>query len=158
MPMLDAPEFALFERAGRPRLAVPGECIYRRGDLGNSMFVVVQGTVELEFGDGLPVQSMGRHACFGALGLLVGDHARRANASALGSTILVEVGHDALDRLAGSDPLLLVGFMRRVLSDVVLRDQDLIRQLRSRNGELQDSLDALGTAVRRIDRAPPVRS
>ena len=46
-------EYALFEKIGRPRLAAAGEALFRRGDLGTTMFVIAQGSVDLDFGDDL---------------------------------------------------------------------------------------------------------
>src|SRR5690606_25212904 len=48
---LTAEEYALFEQLGRPRLVAAGETLFRRGDLGTTMYVVVQGEIDLDFGD-----------------------------------------------------------------------------------------------------------
>src|SRR5690606_2741882 len=89
--VLTAEEYALFEQVGRPRLVAPGETLFRRGDLGTTMYVVVQGVIELVFGDDLVPRRLGRHGFFGELGLLIGDHARSADAIAVGSTVLLEL-------------------------------------------------------------------
>ena len=48
---LTADEYALFEKIGRPRLVSAGETLFRRGDLGTTMYVLVQGEIDLDFGD-----------------------------------------------------------------------------------------------------------
>src|SRR3546814_7745921 len=45
---LTAEEYALFEQIGRPRLVAAGETLFRRGDLGTTMSVVVQGEIDLD--------------------------------------------------------------------------------------------------------------
>src|SRR5690606_29331745 len=73
---LTAEEYALFEQLGRPRLVAAGETLFRRGELGTTMYAVVQGEIDLDFGDDLVPKRLGRHEFFGELGLLIGDHAR----------------------------------------------------------------------------------
>src|SRR3546814_7728507 len=88
---LTAEEYALFEQIGRPRLVAAGETLFRRGDLGTTMYVVVQGALDLDFGDDLVPKRLGRHEFFGALGLLIGDHARSADATIASSAVMLEL-------------------------------------------------------------------
>src|SRR5690606_41639227 len=85
-------------------------------------------------------------------GLLVGDHARSADATAVGDTLLLELDQDEFDRLAERDPAVLARFMRRAILRVVRNEQGLVRRLRRRNLELQTALDTLRATGRRLDR------
>ena len=149
--VLTAEEYALFEQVGRPRLVAPGETLFRRGDLGTTMYVVVQGVIELVFGDDLVPRRLGRHGFFGELGLLIGDHARSADAIAVGSTVLLELRQEEFGALADRSPVLLTHFLRRAIARVVLNECDLIARLRDRNIELQSALDTLRSTTRRLD-------
>ena len=150
---LAAEEYALFEQVGRPRLLRPGETLFRRGDLGTTMYVVVQGGIELDFGGDLATRRVGRHGFFGELGLLIGDHARSADATAIGSTVLLELRQDGFEAIAERAPVLLANFLRRAIARVVLNERDLITRMRHRNIELQAALDRLHATTRRLDRS-----
>lgn len=149
--VLTAEEYALFEQVGRPRLVAPGEALFRRGDLGTTMYVVVQGAIELDFGDDLVPRRLGWHGFFGELGLLIGNHARSADAIAVGSTVLLELPQDGFEALAERSPVLLAHFLRRAIARVVLNERDLIARLRNRNIELQSALDRLHATTHRLN-------
>ena len=149
--VLSAEEYALFEQLGRPRLVAPGEVVFRRGDLGTNMYVVVQGWIQLDFGDDLVPKRVGRHGFFGELGLLIGDHARSADAISTGSTVLLELKQEAFESLAERAPILLAHFLRRAIARVVLNELDLIARLRGRNVELQSALDSLHATTHRLN-------
>jgi len=148
--VLTAEEYALFEQFGRPRLVPAGESLFRRGDLGTTMYVVVQGEVDLDFGDDLVPKRLGRHEFFGELGLLIGDHARSADAVAVGSAVLLELRQDEFDPMAQRSPTLLAHFLRRAIARVVLNEQSLIGRLRRRNVDLQSALDTLRATTHRL--------
>jgi len=149
---LTAEEYALFERFGRPRLVPAGESLFRRGDLGTTMYIVVQGEVDLDFGDDLVPKRLGRHEFFGELGLLIGDHARSADAVAVGSAVLLELRQEEFEPMAQHAPTLLAHFLRRAIARVVLNEQSLIGRLRRRNIDLQSALDTLRATTHRLTR------
>lgn len=136
-------EHALFARIGQHREVAPGEIIFRRGELGRSMFIVESGQVQLEFGDGLPDKLIGPREFFGELVLFIGSHTRVANAVALGRTGLRLVEHDAFERLLETEPRLVAQFMRRSFSYLVASEQQLIQGLKRRNEDLMVTLDSL---------------
>ena len=150
--VLTTEEYALFEQVGRPLLVAPGETLFRRGDLGTTMYVVVQGGIALDFGDDLVPRQLGRHGFFGELGLLIGDHARSADATAVGSTVLLELQQEGFEVMARRSPGLLAHFLRRAIARVVVNERDLIARLRHRNIDLQSTLDALRATNQRLDR------
>lgn len=65
---LSAVEFALFAQYGVRRTLQADQVLFRRGDLGSSMFIIVSGTVSLDFGAGLAPKPMGSNDFFGELG------------------------------------------------------------------------------------------
>ena len=137
-------ECALFAAVGRTRRTYAGEVLFRRGDLGTTMYVIVEGAIDLDFGDDLIVKHLGAGEFFGELGLLIGDHARSADALAPVDGRLIELRHEEFQHLVDRSAGLVSHFLRRAIMRVVLNEQGLIRRLRRRNQELQAALDSLG--------------
>ena len=77
---LSEAEFGLFRQAGQRHEIAAGARIFRRGEPGRSMYVIEDGQVRLEFGDGLPDKLIGAREYFGELALFIGNHARSASA------------------------------------------------------------------------------
>ena len=136
-------ESALFSEFGRQRKLPSGTHLFHRGHAGNTMYVIVSGCIELDFGEDLVVKSLGPNEFFGELGLLIGDHQRTAGARAVEDSIVLELDHDDFQRLVDRDPGLLAYFLRRTIMRVVSNEQVLIRQLRRRNHDLETALDNL---------------
>jgi CPA1 family monovalent cation:H+ antiporter len=87
----------------RPRLAVPGEVIVRRGERGDAMYFLSSGAVEVRISPH-PVQ-LGSGDFFGELALLVADR-RNADVVALGYCQLLSLAARDLTRLFGTEPAL----------------------------------------------------
>lgn len=140
---LTAAEYDLFASVARVRRVHPGESLFRRGDLGTTMYVISEGQVDLDFGEDLVGKRLGPREFFGELGLLIGDHARSADATATSEGELLELRHEEFQRLVDEQPGLVAYFLRRAIMRVVLNEQGLIRRLRRRNQELESALDSL---------------
>jgi CRP-like cAMP-binding protein len=56
---LSPSELSLFDTVGRRRMADAGERLFARGDNGRTMFVILEGRVELDFGGDLARKSLG---------------------------------------------------------------------------------------------------
>lgn len=149
--VLSAQEYALFAQVARPRTLQAGERLFHRGDLGTTMYVVAQGAVELDFGDDLVGKRLGPREFFGELGLLIGDHARSADAAMAEDGVLLALGREEFDVLLAREPALLARFLRRAILRVVLNEQNLIGRLRRRNQDLQAALDTLRATAHRLN-------
>jgi diguanylate cyclase (GGDEF)-like protein len=146
-------EFGLFRTAGKLRQVNPGELIFRRGELGRSMFLVENGQVQLEFGDGLPDKVIGPRQFFGELALFIGNHARVANATAATAALLHVVEAAEFESLLAQEPCLLAQFMRRSFAYLVASEQQLIQGLKRRNEDLLVTLDSLRQTRTQLDTA-----
>jgi len=144
-------EYALFAQVGRVRRTYAGETLFRRGDLGTTMYVIASGAIDLDFGDDLIAKRLGPNEFFGELGLLIGDHARSADAIVLVDGELIELRHEEFQRLVDQDPGLVSYFLRRAIMRVVLNEQSLIRRLRRRNQDLQTALDSLRATAHQLN-------
>lgn len=141
--VLSPEEFDLFARFAHRRTLRAGDCLFRRGHRGSSMFVIAEGEVELDFGEDLVLKRLAGSEFFGELGLLIGDHLRSADARATCDTDVLELGHVDFHRLVETEPGLIAYFLRRTIMRVVGNEQALISQLRRRNHDLETALDNL---------------
>ena len=141
--VLSPEEFDLFARFAHRRTLRAGDCLFRRGHRGSSMFVIAEGEIELDFGEDLVLKRLAGSEFFGELGLLIGDHLRSADARATCDTDVLELGHVDFHRLVETEPGLIAYFLRRTIMRVVSNEQVLIRQLRRRNHDLETALDNL---------------
>ena len=140
---LSEDELSLFRSAGQARRVPAGATIFRRGELGRSMFLVDTGRVKLEFGDGLSEKLIGPREFFGELALFIGNHARVASAVAAEDCALYVIEHAEFERILESAPAVMARFMRRSFSYLVSSEQQLIHGMRRRNGDLLLALDSL---------------
>lgn len=141
--ILSDAEFALFAELGQQRHLDAGTHLFHRGHGGDTMYVVVSGCIELDFGEDLVVKTLGPNEFFGELGLLIGNHPRSAAARAVEDSVVLELDHGDFQRLVDRDPGLVAYFLRRTIMRVVGNEQVLIRQLRRRNHDLETALDNL---------------
>ena len=85
----------------RPRFAVPGERLIRRGERGNEMYFISSGAVEVSVRK--DKVRLGRGDFVGELALL-NDRRRGADVTALGYCQLLVLGGDAFKSLLAMDP------------------------------------------------------
>jgi CPA1 family monovalent cation:H+ antiporter len=85
----------------RPRLALPGEFVVRRGDRGDAMYFISSGAVEVRL-EQMPVE-LGSGDFFGELALLE-ERPRSADVVALGYCELLSLAARDLDRLFDTEP------------------------------------------------------
>lgn len=152
MASLTSDEYALFAEFATARHVRAGERLFHRGDHGETMFVIAQGRVELDFGDDLTAKLLGPGEFFGELALLIGDHARSAGAVMSEAGALLVLQQADFERMVERDPHMLAQFLRRTIMRVVLNEQSLTRRLRLRNEELQNALDHLHVTTHQLNK------
>lgn len=101
---------AELRRLLRPRLALPGERIVRRGERGDAIFFIASGAVEVQLDEG-PVR-LGTGEVFGEMALIL-QQPRRADVVALGYCRLLVLRRDAFRRFLRRHPE-LVDTLRRI--------------------------------------------
>ena len=151
--VLSEQECALFAHCGDTRDFAAGAEIFARGARGDSMFVVLEGQVALDFGDDVQGKALGPREFFGELGLLIDGHLRSATATAAGDCRLLELRGRNLQMLIEREPATVSRFMHRAIVRVVSSERDLIRRLRGRNAELQSALDDLRVTAHRLNQS-----
>ena len=95
---------------GRECRFAGGEPVIRQGDPGESLFVVLEGSVEVSAreGDGLPVviTTIGPGGFFGEMSLMTGA-ARSATITAKGESCLLEIDKSTMRRVLEEQPSLV---------------------------------------------------
>ncbi len=109
---LSGAEFEAMAAAARVRLYARGETIIRRGDEGNSMFIVHKGEVSVRVED--EVARLGPGDFFGEMALLTGE-TRIADVVALNEVVVVEITKDALQPILYDHPDLAGAVSAKVL-------------------------------------------
>lgn len=136
-------EFAMLRGAGPVRRCAAGELLFRKGEIGEKMYVIETGEVRIEFGDGLANKVLGPREYFGELALFIGNHTRVGSAIAHTACNLRVIDYPAFDNLLQNEPGLLAQFMRRSFAYLVASEQQLIASLKRRNEDLLVTLDSL---------------
>jgi len=70
-----------------------GDVIFREGDIGDKLYGVVSGQVQLSWGADL-VETIGPRSCFGVAALVDQEHRRFGTAVALGDSELLEMNRE----------------------------------------------------------------
>ncbi len=132
---LDPREFQSALEALEPRIFQPGETIVEEGQPGNSMFALVEGSVEvvrtLKSGRQRTVAFLSEGDFFGEMSLL-SDAPRFATVRAFERTAVLELSRERLERILKRHPAVedvLLGFHRERLLEDVLRGNPLFRTL-----------------------------
>ncbi len=102
-------ELEKLARGSMDRVFAPGEAIVRRGQEGNSMFVITRGSVEVQVmqGNELKVINTLRESdYFGEMSLLTGEP-RSATVSAVEETEVVQINKNALKPIFEANPALV---------------------------------------------------
>ena len=141
--VLDPSEVAPLLAMADERTLSLGDVVFRRGEPGGEVYVVLDGEVELRFGEGKQAKRLGPGALFGELSALLPDMLRSGDAVALGATRIACWDADAVRRLTQSDPSSLLAIVVRSCRVLLSSEEALIETLQSRNADLERALDYL---------------
>jgi small-conductance mechanosensitive channel len=102
-------ETAQLARSSIRRVYAPGETIVRKGQEGNSMFVIIRGSVKVQLPDGAgwrTINQLGPNDFFGEMSLLTGEP-RSANVVAEEETDVMQIRKTAVKPIFEANPELL---------------------------------------------------
>lgn len=106
---LSSDEIQQLASVSTSRLYAPGEAIVRRGQEGNSMFVIIRGSVKVQIPEKTEVLTLGdlsENDFFGEMSLLTGEP-RSANVIAAEETEVLHIKKDGLKPIFESNPSLV---------------------------------------------------
>ena len=119
------------------------DTIFEAGELGESMYLVEQGSVLLVFTEDLREVSLQAGMIFGELTLLLPGHRRSATAMAEQQTMLRRIDRAAFEQLREESPLLLVDLLHHTSAYLLSSEFHLVDELRSQKRKLENALDYL---------------
>jgi len=128
---------------GKRRTFDQGEFLYQRGEAGDTMFVIVEGKVEIRFPDGRPPRELGPEDIFGLLALMIDHHEHTASAVAVTEVTAHAIDRASLDTFLIEEPEQGLELLRLSASYMVQSERRVVEELRRRNGELERELAAL---------------
>lgn len=102
-------ETAQLARSSIRRVFAPGEVIVRKGQEGNSMFVIIRGSVKVQLPDGAgsrTINQLGPNDFFGEMSLLTGEP-RSANVVAEEETDVMQIRKTAVKPIFEANPELM---------------------------------------------------
>lgn len=130
---LTAAQLALLAAAMQRQHYAAGDAIFRTGEAGRSLFLVVHGSVSIRLGQtGKRVAAFGPGVVFGEMALLEGKP-RSADAIADAPTEVLELSDSAFAELCQQQPALATHLLRQL--GITLADR-----LRQTTGDLQQTL------------------
>ncbi len=114
-----------------------GETIFKEGDSGSSLLVILDGKVKIskKITEGVEctLLTLGRGGVFGELSVISGDH-RTAGAVAVADTTMIELGRDVFKKLAEDNPELgrkLILNLLQIVSSRLNTTTEMYRQAAS---------------------------
>ena len=141
--MLDAREQSVLTEGARILDLEVGEVLFRVGDLGDSMYVIDDGVIELSFPEGKEPKNLRSRQFFGEISLLARGSHRTATATTRTPCRLKEVGSATTTRLKQEHPQLLCSLLQETCAYLVASEQALAGDVRARDEELIRAIDYL---------------
>ena len=128
---------------GKRRTFEQGEFLYQRGEAGDTMYVIVDGKVEIRFPDGRPSLELGPEDIFGLLALMIDRHQHTASAVAVSEVTAHSIDRASLDSFLTQEPEQGLELIRTSASYLVQSERRVVEELRARNSELERELAKL---------------
>jgi len=144
---------ATLRRYGRPLSVEAGRSLFREGDPGDEMYLVVSGTVRLEIEGGWRTVRIGPGGTFGELSLVLPGHRRTGGAVAETDAELVALSRRALERMVEQKPRAAFAVLSRAAATLLDSERRLVASLRRRGEELETALRNLRRVTRELDAA-----
>jgi cAMP-dependent protein kinase regulator len=104
----------------------PGDIIIRQGEEGDSLFIIVYGSVKIYYDDQIgkviELTYLSQGDFFGEMGFM-GDKKRKASVSSVDETLLLEISREELDKIIKKNPevekILLRYYQERILDLII---------------------------------------
>jgi len=126
------------------RVAYPAsEVILEKGQPGDTMFILLEGEVEIDLGfqDAYILREAGDY--FGELSFLHPGHLRSATIRAVKDTVLCVLGQEIIDPLYRRHPVALLNLFRRTCAFLIDTEEGLLSSLTEKHEALVKSYDYL---------------
>ena len=144
-------EIEAFHHAGRKECFGKGDVILERGDKGDSMYLVLQGSVSVSVDSESSSTGLGPGSYFGELSFINPEHRRSATIVARTECELMVLDQESAELLFSTQPRALFTLLRRACAFLVNKEEELIARLTRKNRELEQSLDYLRRTKEELD-------
>ncbi len=121
----------------------PGDVVFRRGEPGLHIYVVLKGSVELVFGGAKEPKRLLEGALFGELAALLPEMHRSADALVVEPSNIAIWDTKAIEEIVASNPRAVLDIIVRSCRYLIASEEGLIQALQRRNEELERALDYL---------------
>ncbi len=136
--------------AGTLVSAASGERLLERGEAGDSMFILIDGCVEIHLPNMVRVISE-YGSYFGELAFIDPMHPRSATIVARTDARFYMLDQKSMAHLSSERPDILITLMRRTCTVMVSKEESLSMLLRQKNHELEGTLDYLRRTREELD-------
>ncbi len=116
---------------GAERRIRAGDRLLSRGDPGGTLFVIVEGEMDVSYADGRPVARLRRGALLGEASVF-GKRKRNANVDAVTDVRVLRWSNDSLDRIQRRHPRVAMLLLRRLSEIMADRWSETTEMLRQR--------------------------
>ncbi len=128
----------------------PGEVLFREGEPGESLFIVLEGQLDvllaLGTSDEKPIARLGEGEFIGEMSLLIPGRARTASVRAAKAARLWRMTHDDFDALLVRQPTLAYTMVCTLTRRLDETNSGAFRDLQAKNLQLQEAYDELKAA------------
>ncbi|PIE80711.1 MAG: hypothetical protein CSA11_07255 [Chloroflexi bacterium] len=139
-PDLSIEDIKALIQASKPQFYPQGVDICREGEIGDSMFILVEGEVDVivhaNNHEDIHIDVVGANNYFGEMALL-GETTRTATIRACRDCHILQIGHKEFLLIAHSNPQLLRTLLRQIIGHLRTNDQAVIRELNIKNASLK---------------------
>jgi diguanylate cyclase len=115
--------------SGYLREYTAGEVIFERGSIGDAMYLVLEGAVDILLSEHAPCKQLPEKSLFGELALFSQKGLRTATVSAAGNCKMLVIPRDAIDYLSQSKPRLAITILRSALEYLIESENQLVEHL-----------------------------
>ena len=123
----------------------PGEILFKQGDPGDSLFIIIDGKARIFFSDqekgGREITTMGPKECFGEMALLTGEP-RSANIQAVTELSVLKLSRERFDNLLMKHHSLAIYFANLLARRLASTQRDLkyCKDLMAKEGKLEGQI------------------
>jgi len=144
---LEEGEIERLAKASSTRIYAPGEAIVRRGQEGNSMFVIVRGSVKVQIPENdhqKTINTLRANDFFGEMSLLTGQP-RTANVIAEEETEVIQIKKSAMRPLFEANPALMTS-----ICGIIEERRELLVETNSEEENLDESASGVLSSLRKF--------
>ncbi|MBE2220296.1 MAG: cyclic nucleotide-binding domain-containing protein [Anaerolineae bacterium] len=145
-PDLGQEDITTLLQASEPQYYPAGVDICREGDIGDSMFILAEGEVDVivhaSNRQEIHIDVVGANNYFGEMALL-GETTRTATIRTCTACHTLQISHTEFLPIAHSNPTLLRALLRQIIGHLRTNDQAVIRELNLKNTSLEKAYEDL---------------